>query len=45
MGNASTVMSFFMQGHKLMCKQLFCIEVVDDADSTALPTDASDPTI
>jgi hypothetical protein len=33
---------FFTHGHKLVCKQLFCIKVVDGADSVASPADATD---
>jgi hypothetical protein len=36
---------FFTQGHKLVCKQLFCNEVVDRANSAAPPADATNPTI
>jgi hypothetical protein len=36
---------FFMNGHKLVCKQLFSIEVVDDEDTREMLVDAADPTI
>jgi hypothetical protein len=30
---------FFMNGHKQVCKQLFCIEVIEDDDTSADTTD------
>jgi hypothetical protein len=37
--------NFFTNEHKLVCKQLFSIEVVDDEDTRETPADAADPTI
>jgi hypothetical protein len=36
---------FFTNGHKLVCKQLFTIEVLEEDDDHTPPTDAIDPTI